>query len=90
MIGEALKSPEIKVGSLVVFKNPDDPEFSGHSANREWQAIRYQNYHKPFEVRVRIGDHVVLVDPREPEKDIHFGSTADASLHVGHVELLCG
>jgi|GEM_PF-3476096 len=83
-----LKSPEIQPGSLVVFKSPDDPEFGGHPADREWQERAYNTYCKPLMVRVRLGDHVVLFDPRDPnKKNIHFGSTSDPRLHVGHVKL---
>ncbi|OHB15380.1 MAG: hypothetical protein A2431_03785 [Candidatus Zambryskibacteria bacterium RIFOXYC1_FULL_39_10] len=86
-----LESPEIKEGSLVVFRSPDDSRFSGHPADREWQDIRYRRYGL-LKVRIRIGNHVVLVDPRDPidpdnpgKNDIHFGSTVDPSLSVGHV-----
>lgn len=98
IVAEVLKSPEIKPGLLVVFKNPADPEFDGDSANREWQRIRFEAYRRPLKVRLRIGNHVILVDPKvsidDPENpgknDIHFGSTADPSLSVGHVELYQG
>lgn len=96
MIGEAqeLISPEIQPGLLVVFRNPDDPRFDGDPANREWQEGTYRTYPNPLKVRLRLGEHVVLVprdaqiDPEDPCKyDMHFGSTCDTRLHVGHVKL---
>lgn len=94
---EVLKSPEIQQGSIVVFKNPNDPEFSHHPADREWQEANSKTYPNPLQVRIRIDNHVILVnpndliDPKDPSRrDIHFGSTCDPRLHVGHIELFRG
>ncbi len=93
-VNEEVLSPEIVVGSLVVFRSPDDPKFARNKDDREWQETRFKTHRRPLKVRVRLGDHVVLVhrdaqvDPNDPGKhDIHFGSTCDPRLHVGHVRL---
>jgi len=84
-VNEEVLSPEIEVGSLVVFRSPDDPQFARNEDDQEWQKMRFDAHPDPLMVRVRIGNQLVLVDPKNPSGgDIKF---RDPSLHVGHVKL---
>ncbi|MEK7642721.1 MAG: hypothetical protein AAB392_02910 [Patescibacteria group bacterium] len=74
-----LAKPEIQAGSLVEIEMHGDEHLQGKL--KVWK----QSYQWPMEVSCRLPDHVVLKD--RTGKIVHFGSNADPSLSIGHVQL---